>query len=68
MSQYDSSPDGIKYKFRYGFRWPDSLSCDSLPRMSDQMTSGNICAAPPDTPKDHKVKVGDIAYFHLGLF
>ncbi|CAP39007.2 Protein CBR-CFZ-2 [Caenorhabditis briggsae] len=36
---------------KYGFRWPETLSCDALPKMSDQMTTGNICAAPPDTPK-----------------
>ncbi|CAJ0957233.1 unnamed protein product, partial [Mesorhabditis belari] len=40
---------------KYGFRWPETLSCDGLPKMSDQFTSGNICAAPPDTPtKNHK--------------
>ncbi|CAI2353630.1 unnamed protein product [Caenorhabditis sp. 36 PRJEB53466] len=39
---------------KYGFRWPETLSCDALPKMSDQMTTGNICAAPPDTPKKHK--------------
>ncbi|CAI4222984.1 unnamed protein product [Auanema sp. JU1783] len=39
---------------RYGFRWPETLYCDSLPRMADQLTSGNICAAPPDTPKQLK--------------
>ncbi|CAI5451201.1 unnamed protein product [Caenorhabditis angaria] len=32
---------------KYGFRWPETLSCDVLPKMSD----GKICAAPPDTPK-----------------
>ncbi|CAD6186881.1 unnamed protein product [Caenorhabditis auriculariae] len=41
---------------KYGFRWPETLSCDALPKMSDQMTSGNICAAPPDTPKQLKPK------------
>uniref|UniRef100_A0A8R1HNN8 Frizzled-4 n=1 Tax=Caenorhabditis japonica TaxID=281687 RepID=A0A8R1HNN8_CAEJA len=35
---------------KYGFRWPETLSCDELPKMADQLTTGNICAAPPDTP------------------
>ncbi|MFH4977638.1 hypothetical protein AB6A40_004347 [Gnathostoma spinigerum] len=35
---------------QYGFKWPATLSCDQLPRMSDQQATGNICAAPPDTP------------------
>lgn len=35
---------------QYGFKWPATLSCDQLPRMSEQQSSGNICAAPPDTP------------------
>lgn len=40
---------------KYGFRWPETLSCEALPKMSDQMSTGNICAAPPDTPKkQHK--------------
>ncbi|KHN76923.1 Frizzled-5 [Toxocara canis] len=35
---------------QYGFKWPATLSCEHLPRMSEQQASGNICAAPPDTP------------------
>uniref|UniRef100_A0A1I8AQR7 Frizzled-4 n=1 Tax=Steinernema glaseri TaxID=37863 RepID=A0A1I8AQR7_9BILA len=32
------------------FLWPESLDCDRLPKMSDQATTGTVCAAPPDTP------------------
>uniref|UniRef100_A0A0K0E8N2 Frizzled-5 n=1 Tax=Strongyloides stercoralis TaxID=6248 RepID=A0A0K0E8N2_STRER len=35
---------------QYGFNWPTSLSCSVLPKMSDQARTGEICAAPPDTP------------------
>ncbi|VDK57958.1 unnamed protein product [Gongylonema pulchrum] len=35
---------------QYGFKWPATLSCEQLPRISEQQTTGNICAAPPDTP------------------
>lgn len=35
---------------QYGFKWPVTLSCEQLPRISEQQTTGNICAAPPDTP------------------
>lgn len=35
---------------QYGFKWPTTLSCEQLPRISEQQTTGNICAAPPDTP------------------
>uniref|UniRef100_A0A158PFE6 Frizzled-4 n=1 Tax=Angiostrongylus costaricensis TaxID=334426 RepID=A0A158PFE6_ANGCS len=35
---------------QYGFRWPETLSCENLPMINEQ-ASGNICAAPPDTPK-----------------
>ncbi|PAV56611.1 hypothetical protein WR25_04156 isoform B [Diploscapter pachys] len=34
---------------KYGFRWPETLSCDKLPKLSDQRTTGVLCAAPPDT-------------------
>lgn len=34
---------------QYGFRWPSTLDCGRLPKMSEQETSGVICAAPPDT-------------------
>lgn len=37
--------------YRYGFRWPTTLSCEQLPRIRDQATTGQICAAPPDTPE-----------------
>uniref|UniRef100_A0A0N5BYJ6 Frizzled-8 n=1 Tax=Strongyloides papillosus TaxID=174720 RepID=A0A0N5BYJ6_STREA len=44
---------------QYGFNWPTSLSCSVLPKMSDQGRTGEICAAPPDTPdiieKDSKM-------------
>ncbi|CEF63083.1 Frizzled-5 [Strongyloides ratti] len=44
---------------QYGFNWPASLSCSVLPKMSDQGRTGEICAAPPDTPdvveKDTKI-------------
>ncbi|PIO62069.1 fz domain protein, partial [Teladorsagia circumcincta] len=40
---------------QYGFRWPETLSCESLPTMSEQASTGNICAAPPDTPKQTKI-------------
>lgn len=39
---------------QYGFRWPETLSCESLPTMTEQATTGNICAAPPDTPKQEE--------------
>ncbi|CAB3397512.1 unnamed protein product [Caenorhabditis bovis] len=45
---------------KYGFRWPETLNCDALPKMSDQMISGNICAAPPDTPKPLKPKIPEL--------
>jgi frizzled protein 5/8 len=32
----------------HGFKWPETLNCDRLPKFSEQQTSGNICAAPPD--------------------
>lgn len=35
---------------QYGFKWPITLSCEQLPRINDQQITGNICAAPPDTP------------------
>uniref|UniRef100_A0AAF5PT19 Frizzled/Smoothened family membrane region containing protein n=1 Tax=Wuchereria bancrofti TaxID=6293 RepID=A0AAF5PT19_WUCBA len=35
---------------QYGFKWPITLSCEQLPRINEQQTTGNICAAPPDTP------------------
>ncbi|VDK86491.1 unnamed protein product, partial [Onchocerca ochengi] len=35
---------------QYGFKWPVTLSCEQLPRINEQQTTGNICAAPPDTP------------------
>lgn len=34
---------------QYGFRWPATLDCDHLPKMSEQEKTGIICAAPPDT-------------------
>ncbi|KJH53771.1 fz domain protein [Dictyocaulus viviparus] len=45
---------------QYGFRWPETLSCESLPMINEQ-ASGNICAAPPDTPKQTKNKVGNVS-------
>uniref|UniRef100_A0A914Y5B6 Frizzled-4 n=1 Tax=Panagrolaimus superbus TaxID=310955 RepID=A0A914Y5B6_9BILA len=33
---------------QYGFKWPVTLSCDTLPKASDQLKTGEICAAPPD--------------------
>uniref|UniRef100_A0A0N4ZSZ3 Frizzled-4 n=1 Tax=Parastrongyloides trichosuri TaxID=131310 RepID=A0A0N4ZSZ3_PARTI len=48
---------------QYGFNWPVSLSCSTLPRMSDQVKTGEICAAPPDTPdildKENKMEKYD---------
>uniref|UniRef100_A0A915D9G2 FZ domain-containing protein n=1 Tax=Ditylenchus dipsaci TaxID=166011 RepID=A0A915D9G2_9BILA len=35
---------------QYGFKWPLTLQCDPLPKMADQQSSGQLCAAPPDTP------------------
>lgn len=35
---------------QYSFEWPKNLECDDLPKMSEQQETGNICAAPPDTP------------------
>ncbi|EFP00116.1 CRE-CFZ-2 protein [Caenorhabditis remanei] len=57
---------------KYGFRWPETLSCDALPKMSDQMTTGNICAAPPDTPKKghkghHSQKHQDTSRPEIGI-
>lgn len=37
---------------QYNFKWPPTLSCDTLPKISEQETTGNICAAPPDTQEN----------------
>ncbi|KAI1713391.1 frizzled/Smoothened family membrane region domain-containing protein [Ditylenchus destructor] len=39
---------------QYGFKWPATLACDQLPRKSEQETTGQICAAPPDIPENPK--------------
>ncbi|KAI6190100.1 Frizzled/Smoothened family membrane region containing protein [Aphelenchoides bicaudatus] len=33
----------------HGFKWPETLDCEQLPKFSDQQTTGTLCAAPPDT-------------------
>uniref|UniRef100_A0A914V7D8 Frizzled-4 n=1 Tax=Plectus sambesii TaxID=2011161 RepID=A0A914V7D8_9BILA len=38
---------------KYGFAWPETLNCNQLPRQSDMQNTGNICAAPPNTPDLH---------------
>ncbi|VDN05805.1 unnamed protein product [Thelazia callipaeda] len=48
---------------QYGFKWPNTLSCDQLPRMSEQQTSGNICAAPPDTPHPNLFEPTNVSKF-----
>ena len=35
---------------QYSFEWPKNMECDDLPKMSEQQETGNVCAAPPDTP------------------
>ncbi|KAF8383007.1 cfz-2 [Pristionchus pacificus] len=35
---------------QYGFRWPETLACEKLPSKDSQAVTGEICAAPPDTP------------------
>uniref|UniRef100_A0AC34RT26 Uncharacterized protein n=1 Tax=Panagrolaimus sp. JU765 TaxID=591449 RepID=A0AC34RT26_9BILA len=40
---------------QYGFKWPDSLSCDQLPTMNDMMKTGEVCGAPPDTISDENI-------------
>ena len=42
---------------QYGFKWPEALSCDSLPSSADQATTGEICAAPPDAIEEPVEKV-----------
>uniref|UniRef100_A0A914PYK3 Uncharacterized protein n=1 Tax=Panagrolaimus davidi TaxID=227884 RepID=A0A914PYK3_9BILA len=37
---------------QYGFKWPVTLSCDTLPKSSDQSKTGEICAAPPDATSE----------------
>lgn len=32
----------------HGFQWPETLNCDQLPKFSEQHSTGNVCAAPPD--------------------
>ena len=44
---------------QYGFKWPVTLSCDSLPRSADQAKTGEICAAPPDAISETKVPTFD---------
>uniref|UniRef100_A0A914DBR6 Uncharacterized protein n=1 Tax=Acrobeloides nanus TaxID=290746 RepID=A0A914DBR6_9BILA len=43
---------------QYNFKWPPTLSCDSLPKISEQQATGDICAAPPDT-QENEVKYED---------
>ncbi|KAI6218040.1 Frizzled/Smoothened family membrane region containing protein [Aphelenchoides fujianensis] len=35
----------------HGFKWPETLNCDRLPRFADQQTTGTLCAAPPDATR-----------------
>lgn len=28
---------------QYGFKWPETLNCNRLPKISEQETTGNIC-------------------------
>ncbi|GMT10856.1 hypothetical protein PFISCL1PPCAC_2153, partial [Pristionchus fissidentatus] len=41
---------------QYGFRWPETLACDKLPSKDSQAQTGEICAAPPDTPSTKQPK------------
>lgn len=52
---------------QYSFEWPKNLECDDLPKMSEQQETGNICAAPPDTPDPNTVdESGRYPLFNLG--
>ncbi|KAI6186404.1 Frizzled/Smoothened family membrane region containing protein [Aphelenchoides besseyi] len=44
---------------QHGFKWPDTLNCDRLPRFKDQQSTGTLCAAPPDATRSDKSKAID---------